>query len=850
MRRRKGSIEFFIVMFLVIIFGLFTSNVNCGAVAIQVTGVTIPASETSFINNQTIDNATDIKGNNANAGAIGVYGESNSTTPLDLFENTDTGSISAVAEIGNVTDGSNCSSTANGVYISDRNVGNFTNSGLISASATAGNASGNDSHVYAYVGDAVEISDVHDFTNSGNITAAASAGDALGDSARVDAEAYYGAVYIEDYVYGDFTNSGLISASATAGNASGSDSSVDAEVDYGAVYIDELYGDFTNSGLISASATAGNASGNGSSVNVYADDAVDIYNIHGNFTNTGTISATAQVGGALGDNSTVNISRVAGVYFKGDVNALNQGNIITSVKAGKDAEISSLAGLEVEGASSANIVNNGNIYINVDAPQAQSVNNAAGIYVVDSDNVTLSNPGAIYLWNNAPNADIRTLRIEDSTVTLADKFAVVFGQEGIDKKPIYVDGSSTLDLNNADLIARAGNRLIFGQPYYVIEKKGTVDGNFGNLLRGYQNSDILVNWYDSNRGADSAVTFSYQPKSSMPALGLHSSIAVVDTITNLFATNNMFSENLLAQTNNKVYFAAASNIATDAISPYKVDQKLDNAMFIYPFYGVVNGNNSLKYDARAKGFVAGYEHKFDDYMKLSLFGGYARGDVDFNIKGSDDENQNIYIAGFSLDKIAKQESPIYVGLTTIGYHTDHDYSGATGPNYEIPEKADYNSKGLEANLISGYKFFGNDWEIMPHIGAGLSYWHLSNFNTEALDPNWNRFYDSANSTYGKLMAGLSGIKNWNVKENQIYLTGLLRAQEVIGNNDFSIAQELPYLNSGKVGVTQSISNFSLIGRVELGLKIKKYFLIGLSSGTELNADYKAYDGRMFFSYSF
>ncbi len=740
-----------------------------------------------------------------------------------------------------------------GVYFED-SVGNFTNTGNILINAKVGNAKGDNSEALIYaVAGIINFGDVGTFKNTGKIVTTANAGDAEGNYSSVGVDEIYG-VYLGGSV-GKFENSGSIVVDALAGSAVGNNSWIYmGEVDsIHGVYFANNVADFSNTGLISVSAKAGDAIGNGSYVGVY--DVIGAY-FDGsveNFKNTGTISATAKAGGALGTDSNVEISGVAGVYFGGDVNATNEGNIITFVKAGKDANISDIAGLAVTSADSANnIVNKGNIYLAVDAPQAQSVSNAAGIYVHNSD-VTISNPGAIYLWTNASNADIRTLRIESSTVTLSDKFAVVFGQEGINKPPIYVDNSSTLKLNSAELIARAGNRLFFGQPYYVIENynnSGAVDGNFGNLLRGYQNPDILVNWYDSNRGENSAVTFSYQPKSSAPALGLHSSIAVVDTITNLFTASNLFSENLLAQTNNKVYFAAASNVANDAISPYKVNQRLENAMFIYPFYGVVNGSNSLKYDATAKGFVAGYEHKFDDYLRLSLFGGYARGDVDFNIKGSNDENQNIYIAGFSLDKIARQESPIYVGLTTIGYHTDHDYSGATGPNYEIPEKANYNSNGLEVNLISGYKFFGNDWEIMPHIGAGLSYWHLNNFNTEALDPNWNRFYDSADNTYGKLMAGLSGVKNWNVQENQIYLAGLLRAQQVIGNNDFSIAQELPYLNSGKVGVTQSISNFSLIGRVELGLKIKKRFLIGLSSGTELNADYKAYDGRLFFSYSF
>jgi hypothetical protein len=782
-----------------------------------------------------------------NAGVYGVYIGNN----VNVINFTNSGKIVASVEGGNAT-GENSTIWAGhvlGVDIgSDGNYGqvvdSFVNNGTIETIAKAGDSKGTGSEIDVFTGNPIWIdySIVNNFLNTGNILAYGSAGSALGDNSGI---------YMYDFgigflgPMGNFINRGNILTQVSAGNAVGKNSEIWSGYFYGIYFGDEV-ANFKNSGIIGASANAGNAVGNDSSVNIEDVSGVVFDGDVQNFVNEGLIYAQAQIGDAIGANATTNIDGVAGVYFDGNVDsAINNGSISIYVKGGTGAEIKNIAGLVVDQATKANITNNGSIYIKIDAPDTKSISDVAGIYVFDSSGVTISNPGAIYLWNNAKNADIRTLWVSNSQVTLQDKFAIVFGQPGIEKRPIYVDSTSILNLNNTDLIARVGSILKFRNPYYVIENDGTVDGNFKNLLKGYQNQDIVVSWYGANRGEDSAVIFNYQPRKSISALGIYNSINVGGNLMDQIVTSRELEGVIFAK--GKVFLAQAktSETTTDVGPSLGILSSGlgGNAIFFHPFYINVDAND-LGYDSSTGGFVFGYERKFTDNLRGGLFAGYARSNVDYKIIGSDDEHQNIYTVGSYFDRLPSHNSPFYLGLSAMGYFTDHNYSGQTGGNYEFSEKASYWSRGVEGRITAGYSIFGKDWEIMPNLGVGLTYWNLSSFRTKALDPNWSRHYDSEDNTYAKLMAGVTGVKRWVRGDKKIYLAGLLRLEEAIGNNDISINQELPALNSGKIRVKQDISNFSFVGKAELGVKIKDRYNLSLSPGMVINSDYKLYTGQL------
>ncbi len=112
-------------------------------------------------------------------------------------------------------------------------------------------------------------------------------------------------------------------------------------------------------------------------------------------------------------------------------------------------------------------------------------------------------------------------------MSLGDKFAILFFQDNVDmfKAPIYVGGSSTLNLNNSTLVVGIRNfnhsQFAFNTCYPVIEKDNTstVQGEFNtNLEKGYQNPTINVEWCDPNqRGENAQIVFRYlasqQPQS-------------------------------------------------------------------------------------------------------------------------------------------------------------------------------------------------------------------------------------------------------------------------------------------------------------------------------------------------
>jgi hypothetical protein len=705
-----------------------------------------------------------------------------------------------------------CEAVAKGVWTGS--IGDyFENTGNISATA------------YGYWGDVQGVWITGpiggNFSNTGTIFAEIIATE----------EAYADGVTIEGgekdaYIKGDFINTGKIFAQAIANKASAT-----------GVWVDnEIRGNFINKGEIGAEAIGKTE---------YADACgVDLYKVN-NFINVGYIIAKAQI-----DNGT--IEKTAGVGIIGDPpinigNVINRNEIFVSAKGGENATIRYIGGLSVEMVSQANIINTGTISVNIDAPKAKSVGEIAGIYIGDSQNVIISNPGSILLnINTSPSITkhIRTLLIENSNVTLKDKFAITFGLPGIDlnMRPIYVSSNSTLNLNNTDLIAKVySSRLLkFGTKYYLIENKGTVKGEWRYLSGDNFNPDIFVDWAGEDKGANSAVIFKYIPASKGPillAMGSTGSSVVSKNMVNLILTPPSTFIPLIFGEEKPIMLASADKVSIGIPTHY------NRGLFFIPFYTRVDADD-LGFDANAYGGALGIEGKLTKNLFATLYGGYSYVDLDFNVLGPKKENQDLYMGGLSLNYVPK---PYFVRFWVAPHYANHDYIGRTGANYELKEKADYKSWGVDTELTGGYIFERGNIFIAPEIGLGYTYYKAEDFHTKVPEaPQWNRYYKPDKVDFFKGILGM--YIGGRDKEKKVLFYGSLRLEQALGENDVSVISYLQGLPRYKL--EKDISDTTITAQAGLNLKLGKQWMLEFVGRGDFNADYNAYTAQAILRYSF
>ena len=833
-----------------------------------------------FLNSGVIDasiNIGDVSGYDADIYVTAEYEEAPTVAGVYFYygpdEFTNTGVISASVNIGDLsgedayvemyTDDGYTSVVAG---VLSYGSGDFVNKGRILANVNIGDLSGIGTYVemYTYEYESTVVSgvlfddSVDTFKNSGSIFASVKIGDITGLNSGVELYADYdnaptvAGVYF-DYDVDTLVNSGAIIASVETGDITSEDSFVyvygyDSETpSVVGIYFYDNISELRNSGFIGANVKIGNALAPGTEI--YA---MDVYGMFfdsgvGQLINSGTISATVKAGG----NAIVgNIAAIKGYY--GDINIQNTGNIITEVDVGNNSTISHVAGIWSQNISNATINNEGLIYLKVDpllAVGSVSVNNTAAIYVQNSV-ATISNPGIIHLYTDIPGANIRTLWLDDSTVTLQGKFSITYGDPGITRRPIFVDANSTLNLNDAVLVARAGVNLKINYPYYNIENDGTVNGTFSKLEDGTSNPDIKPYWYGSDRGEDSAVIFRYDPKHSTTSLSLHASRVMVRNVMNVVVSNMVYDKMkwLITKDERKVKFADSGQIVTDAANITPLSKTYRNGAFVFPYYFDVEADD-LGYDARGYGFALGLERRIANAVSAGIFGGISKVDVDFNDRdyGGKDDEQDIYTLGLYANYVCE---PWYVGLVAMGYAVQHDYEGLTGPNYDIHERADYWSHGFEGELVAGYMFGGRDWIVMPEVGIGYSYWRVSDFTTDADYSNWDKEYESESDSFVRLLAGITGLKRWNFTDTKFDIFASFRLEEAVGDNDIAITQSIPGIGSGKEKVEEDIGDTSFVGRVGFSITLKDRLKFNFTFRSEFNEDYTVYSGRASIGISF
>ncbi len=418
--------------------------------------VTVQSTCTSFSNSANITH-NNTQGDDSNAIATGVLVEQDNN---QLTSFTNTGTIKAEGQIGNVTLwlGFN-GSYGFGVKI-ERNINSFKNSGTLEGIARGGNAGAGARMAvegrafYTPVGSGNTIDKIE---NTLTIKSEAHAGDAIGYAATVesfagpyidgDVSTFENSGSITNYAKGgsakrnqngdfslfvnvrsqlsfngnvdSFTNSGVISSKAEGGDID-VDSSRIFSLSAG-VSIRGQVGQFTNSGTITGTAKAGEIKDGTEKVpnssHQISVDASGVYigaGVSGfENTNVGSIEAKAQVGDANGKESFVE-GTARGFFLFGDMGSFkNSGTIKQEVKAGKaggeSSEVQTRAQVGIQGNITTLFENTGTISTNVEMGNAEGKNSKISTVAVEAISISGSvkefkNSGSLEVNVNAGNA--------------------------------------------------------------------------------------------------------------------------------------------------------------------------------------------------------------------------------------------------------------------------------------------------------------------------------------------------------------------------------------------------------------------------------------------------------------
>jgi hypothetical protein len=770
-------------------------------------------------------------GNFTNTGNINVSIESENATAVGLrsynisyFNNTGKISVFTNSTSGNF-------STVIGVMagkpdefdgLKSGHIGTFINSGNLKIT---GYASGAELRAY---GVAVFNGTIEEFQNlsGGRI-------EIYGNNTGGNTTVYGVGAFRGDGGYGNLTkfmNTGLINATAIGSNATS----------YG-VYADDHIGNFTNAGTINITATAtnGTAKAYGLKGGLKKGDAIYVI---GNFTNKGTIKVSA-----TGKNA-----NATGIYVENATTGstiLNNG-LIDVFAIATSGSVRSI-GIHLKD-SNATFTNNGTIKVYA---SGNNVDKVAGIYLTNS-NVTLSNFGEIAVYgNNLSGAKLRTLYVDtNSNVTLKDKFAITFGAPGTGPEiaPIYVASGSMLNLNNTVLVVRIWNNeassIVPNTPYALIEYNGTVSGNWGGLERGYANPLIDVSWYNASTDKDAMVIFKYNALNNPEQAMAPVSSIVAGSFINSFISGLLLEYLPIAS---PIYLAKGDEpvmLAASAVSDMPLGYGMGGAtyrggMWFIPVYTKVKASD-LGFDADAYGFNLGLGGFLTRDLSLGLYVTYSRTDIDYRITAAKSGDVDLFAVGMTGRWTFMKDA--YLRFNVNGFKTNNDYEGRTGLNLEMKEKASYDVKGMEGEVMIG-KVYRVRIALIPEVGLKYNYHNPDSFWTKAYNstgrvPAWDRYYDPDSQHVWKVVAGVNvvGDTKWGGNPVRLYLMG--RVEQALGKNEVEV---INYMRSDptRYKLTKSLSKTTLVGQVGADVSLTKNFGVELSGRGDFNGDYSAYTGK-------
>jgi outer membrane autotransporter protein len=453
----------------------------------------------------------------------------------------------------------------------------------------------------------------------------------------------------------------------------------------------------------------------------------------------------------------------------------------------------------------------------------------------------------------APQAYVQEMS-SSSGATLVGPFRAIFSGNPESEEyvePIYVGYDGYLDLNDATLIAQAGNDIIWNTPYPVIENDGYVDENtFGGLRSA--NPNITVSWYEEEEygtGEDSAVVFEYTPQDTAPAGGMRMANMGAIQSSNLIQQRS-FSQ-ILAQhiKQQETLLADSGQTASDSgFLVAKSGQNLENAVFFRPYLKSINRDedDGMGYRGELLGMILGYERMLSSELTLGLHGGFGLGYLDYEGTGFDANEENMTIYSLGMHGAYNPGSLHFDGSATL-YAANHEYEGLTGGGLEIDEEDDYMSYGAEVEALGGYVFSSGQWAVMPYLGLGYSWINAPSHTTDADDPAWDTHFDSVDEHILRSILGAQVSANWLLGETKVVPTLGLRWEYALTDNDIAVSQSL--LGSPSVTVKDDIARSSLISDLSIAFS-KNAASLELGAMGQYNEDFTALGGWLTLKYAF
>lgn len=779
----------------------------------------------SIVNSGTIDSSSRFSnitstggGDNYIIGNIGIFADGATTGTL-----LNSGSII----VNNIVAGSDFDSlvtfnSAFGIAFDNSDLISVTNTGNIAVNTVFSGISAESIYVRGLGG---IYGSADSISNSGNISLYFS--DQGGNYVNNFHVANYPARYA--FLYGIYSN---LNSAQTITNSGNINVAVDTDQD---AYLYDVYGIDSYNATTSSISNSGNIN-----VDITLGDDEDLRAARGMISSFNTITNISAV--KMADGGSMSLS--------------NSGNINVAINANKNTGIRNVQAVLLADVSTAVLNNTGNISVDVkggseaaampvskDAPSSYNMISAISLNNVGS--AELTSTGDIFLSTETYGTDTYTLRMVDSTAVLKNAFSVALGScSGCETTgTIYVDSSSSLNLNNAVLGATMNKYLKFNTPYTVISNDGAVTGSFSGLSQ-FSNPDFTLNWYGSETGENAKVTVSYNPSQSPAAMGTLSAISSAKTVGKIFngsmlgggiggfgGFSYLSSEGML--------LADSGEIATDAGLSY-APKKKTTSIFAFPFMTKMNGDG---YDTNTFGVGVGLSHDFKSGISGSFYMGTMTTGIDYDEVSMDKTDSESFFAGLS----AKTLNDLYISASLIAFLTDNDYSGYAGGNNDQIETADYDSKGFQTELLGGYSFhFAGSGKVTPFGGMSLSYYNMGNYSTTIADSAYSylsKDYEAYSDWDTGLIAGVSAEYVKGVAAGKLKFFGEYRFEHTIGDNDITIGQSIPQMETGTMEIDQDVDNIS--HTLSLGTELSgSFWSTGVYGQYITNSDYDSYSLKL------
>lgn len=566
----------------------------------------------------------------------------------------------------------------------------------------------------------------------------------------------------------------------------------------------------------------------------YADSTVNTGTITNIYTDTGGTAALTPL---------YMLSGIT-VFTPGAAAVSNSGDITVDITSDKTGSITFSADIALLSSTAGTLTNSGDLTLNVDAPNATTTGTAA--ILIAGSSSTVKNTGNVFMTTTNPDAAIYSLGIYAAgSATLNEQFnaaaGVCSGCE--DMGMIHIDAGSSLDINDAKLGITLNKYFRFNTPYTVIDNEGSVTGSFSALAQ-YTNSDFRISWYDAERGEDAKVIATYSPTVSAAGKSVMAGINSAKSAGKIFS-GSMFSGGagsfggFSSLGSNSLMLADSGEIATDAGLSYAPKNRA-TSIYAFPFMSRQNGDG---YDNDTFGVGVGISHIFQSGVSGSFYMGNMTSNLDFEDASMNKTRSDSFFMGAS----AKTDKNIYTSLSAIGFLTDNDYEGYAGANNDTTETADYNSKGFQTEALGGYNFrFAKGVKLTPFAGLSLSYYDMDGYSTDIADSAYSAFskdYEAYTGWDTSLIAGLSVEYVMAVGTGKAKLFGEYRFENAIGDNDITIGQSIPQMNTGVMEVDQEVDNST--HTLSLGGEYSgSFWTAGAFGQYAANSDYDSYSLKL------